>query len=29
MQLPWEKNGGRNQLYLDFHADWVARDIRP
>ncbi|HNS20156.1 MAG TPA: prepilin-type N-terminal cleavage/methylation domain-containing protein [Sedimentisphaerales bacterium] len=22
-------DGGRNQLYLDFHADWVARDIRP
>ncbi|HKS37977.1 MAG TPA: type II secretion system protein [Verrucomicrobiae bacterium] len=20
-------NGGRNQLYLDFHADWVRRDI--
>ncbi len=22
-------DGGRNQLYLDFHADWVRRDIRP
>ncbi len=22
-------DGGRNQLYLDFHADWVPRDIRP
>ena len=20
-------NGGRNQLYLDMHADWVRRDI--
>jgi len=22
-------NGGRNQLYLDMHADWVRRDIDP
>jgi len=22
-------DGGRNQLYLDFHADWIRRDIRP
>jgi prepilin-type N-terminal cleavage/methylation domain-containing protein/prepilin-type processing-associated H-X9-DG protein len=22
-------DGGRNQLYLDFHADWVRRDIKP
>jgi hypothetical protein len=20
-------NGGRNQLYLDMHADWVRKDI--
>jgi len=22
-------NGGRNQLYLDFHAAWVRRNIDP
>jgi prepilin-type processing-associated H-X9-DG protein len=22
-------NGGRNQLYLDFHAAWIRRDIDP
>jgi prepilin-type N-terminal cleavage/methylation domain-containing protein len=29
-QRGWSAHkGGRNQIYLDFHADWVKRDIDP